>query len=233
MRTDPPTIEECSRLRDIIKIFMENQEPYYYAITEKNKLTGSLSTHLVKSVLSATEDLSRLVIAKDLLVPSEEFVTADTDLATCMHKFERVESEHLPVVDNPQSCRLIGSISKKEIIKLYNREILRKDMMGVKYVRDFGTEKKRNLVQLPKEFDVDFISVPVEFVGKSLKQVNIRAEYNITILAVKQKLSDISQSSEMPNPDRIFQEGDILVVAGKEDDVEKLRILANKSFNEN
>ncbi|MBC8185121.1 chloride channel protein [candidate division KSB1 bacterium] len=233
MRTDPPTIEECSVLKDIIKIFMENQEPYYYVITDKNKLIGSLSTHLVKTVLSAGEDLSRLVIAKDLLIPSEEFVTADTDLATCMHKFERVESEHLPVIESSKSRRLIGSISKKEIIKLYNREILRKDMMGVKYVRDFGTEKKRNLVQLPKEFDVDFISVPPEFIGKSLKQVNIRAEYNITILAVKQKLSDISQSSEMPNPDRIFQEGDILVAAGREEDVERLRILATNSFNEN
>ena len=231
MRADPPTINESSRLKEIIKIFMENQEPYYYVIEDKGKLVGSLSTHLVKGVLSANEDLNRLIIARDLLIPSEEFVTPDTDLATCMRKFERVESDHLPVVDNIKFRRLIGSISRKEIIKLYNREILRKDVLGVKYVRDSGSEKRRNLVALPKDFKLDFISVPEEFIGKSIKDANIRAEYKITIIAVKQKLSDISQNSEMPDPERIFKHGDILVAAGKDDDVKKFRILSSKNLN--
>jgi len=230
MRADPPTINESSRLKEIIKIFMENQEPYYYVIKDKGKLVGSLSTHIVKGVLSANEDLNRLIIARDLLIPSEEFVTPNTDLATCMHKFERVESDHLPVIDNTKSRRLIGSISRKEIMKLYNREILRKDMLGVKYVRDSGSEKRRNLVALPKDFKLDFISVPEEFIGKSIQNANIRAKYNITIIAVKQKLSDIGQSSEMPDPERIFKHGDILVAAGKGEHVDKFRKLSSNAF---
>ena len=231
MRADPPTINESSPLKEIIKIFMHNQEPYYYVTKDKGKLVGSLSTHLVKGVLSANEDLNRLVIASDLLIPSEEFVTPDTDLATCMRKFERVESDHLPVIDNTKSRRLIGSISRKEIIKLYNREILRKDVLGVKYVREAGSEKRRNLVGLPKDFKLDFIAVPEKFIGKSIKESNIRAEYNITIVAVKQKLSDIGQSSEMPDPERIFKQGDILVAAGKGEDVDKFRKLSSNSIN--
>jgi len=230
MRADPPTIKEGSQLKEIIKIFMHNQEPYYYVIKDKGKLVGSLSTHIVKGVLSANDDLNRLIIARDLLVPAEEFVTPDTDLASCMHKFERVESDHLPVVENLKSHRLIGSISRKEIIKLYNREILRKDVLGVKYVRDSGSDKRRNLVALPKDFKLDFISVPEEFIGKSIKDVNIRAKYNITIIAVKQKLSDIGQSSEMPDPERIFNYGDILVAAGKGEDVDKFRKLSSNAL---
>ncbi|HDP97860.1 MAG TPA: CBS domain-containing protein, partial [bacterium] len=229
MHSKIPTIKECTRLKQIIKIFMESQEAYYYVVNDQNRLMGTLSTHLVKSVLSAPESLNQLVIAKDLLHPIEEFVVPETNLADCMNRFERVESEHLPVVDNIQSMRLIGMVSKKEIIKLYNREILRKDIIGVKYVRDLGSEKMRNLVQLPSDFKVDFIRVPDSFIGKSIKQLDIRAQYNITILAVKKKLSDIGPSNEMPNPDRIFQADDILVAAGKEKELEKLRKLLGKN----
>ncbi|OQX95715.1 hypothetical protein B6I21_04035 [candidate division KSB1 bacterium 4572_119] len=229
MRADPPTIDETSPLKEIIKIFMKSQEPHYYVVNKNSQLIGSLSTHLVKGVLSASEDLNRLIIARDLHNPCEVFVTPETDLATCMHKFERVESDHLPVVDNEKSNHLIGSISRKEIIKLYNREILKKDVLGVKYVRSIGQENKRNLVSLPRDFKVDFISVPEEFIGKSIKDINIRAKYKITIIAVKQKLSDIGQSSEMPDPDRTFKPGDILFAAGKSEDVDKFRKLSSSA----
>ena len=208
---------------------MTNKEPYYYVVTENGDLVGSLSTHLVKDVLSADEDLNRLIIARDLLVPSEEVVTPETTLADCMHKFERVESDHLPVIEGNGSNKLIGTISRKEIIKLYNREILRKDVLGVKYVRELGSEKFRNLVQLPSDFKIDFVPVPVVFIGKSIKTLDIRAKYKTNILAVKKKLSDIGLTSELPDPDRIFEEGDILIIAGKQDDLGRFRKIALKS----
>jgi len=70
-----------------------------------------------------------------------------------------------------------------------------------------------------------------KFIGKSIKDVNIRAKYKITILAVKQKINDIGQDNEMPEPETIFKDGDILVAAGKEEDVKKFRILSSKTFN--
>ena len=229
MEPNPPTIEECARLKEIIKVFMTNKEPYYYVVTEDNNLVGSLSTHLVKDVLSADEDLDRLIIARDLLVPSQAIVTPNTTLADCMHKFERVESEHLPVIEGNGSAKLIGIISKKEIIKLYNREILRKDVLGVKYVREMGSEKFRNLVQLPGDFKIDFVPVPQGFIAKSIKDLDIRAKHKVNILAVKKKLSEISLASELPDPDRIFEPGDILVVAGKQEDLGRFRKIAVKS----
>jgi CIC family chloride channel protein len=226
MEPDPPVIEECKRIKEIIKIFMTNKEPYYYVVTENGNLVGSLSTHLVKDVLSADEDLNRLIIARDLLVPSEEVVTPETTLADCMNKFERVESDHLPVIEGNGSNKLIGTISRKEIIKLYNREILRKDVLGVKYVREMGSEKFRNLVQLPGEFKIDFVPVPVTFIGKSIKDLDIRAKFRTNILAVKKNLSEIGLTSELPDPDRIFETGDILLVAGKQDNLARFRKIA-------
>ena len=229
MEPDPPMIEECKKLKEIIKIFMTNKEPYYYVVTEDGDLIGSLSTHLVKDVLSADEDLDRLIIARDLFNPSEAVVTPATTLADCMSLFERVESEHLPVIEGNGSRKLIGTISKKEIIKLYNREILRKDVLGVKYVREMGSEKFRNLVQLPSNFKIDFIPVYDGFIGSSIKDLNIRAKYKVNILAVKKKLSEIGLSNQLPDPELVFEPGDILVVAGKQEDLGRFRKIAVKS----
>lgn len=229
MKPDVPTIEECIKLDKIIKIFMSNQEPYFYVVTQSGQLLGSLSTHYVKTVLREDERLENLIIARDLMVPTEAAVTPNTTLAECMNKFERVESEHLPVIDNIDTKKLIGCISKKDIIKMYNREILKKDVLGVKYVREMGSEKFRNLVQLPGDFKIDFVPVPPAFIGKSIKTLDIRAKYKTNILAVKKKLSEIGLTSELPDPDRIFETGDILVVAGKQDDLGRFRKTALKS----
>lgn len=229
MKPDVPTVDECTKLDKIIKIFMNNQEPYFYVVTENGQLVGSLSTHYVKTVLSGDEGLENLIIARDLMVTSEAVVTPTTTLAECMNQFERVESEHLPVIDAKESRKLIGSISKKDVIKLYNREILKKDVLGVKYVRQMGSEKFRNLVQLPGDFKIDFVPVPESFLGKSIKELDIRAKYNTNILAVKKKLSDIGLTSELPDPDRIFETGDILVVAGTQEDLGRFRKISLRS----
>jgi CIC family chloride channel protein len=228
MKPDAPTIEECMKLDKIIKIFMNNEEPYFYVITDTGRLVGSLSTHYVKTILSGDKALHHLIIARDLMVPSEAIVTPNTTLADCMNLFERVESEHLPVIDGQETKKLIGCISKKDVIKLYNREILRKDVLGVKYVREMGSAKYRNLVQLPSDFKIDFVPVPEAFLGKTIKALDIRAKYKVNILAVKKKLSEISLNSDLPDPDRIFEIGDILVIAGKQEAIARFRAAAKK-----
>ena len=227
MHPNTPVINEKAGLKEIIKIFMKYQDPYYYVVNNKNELQGILSTHVVKSILAESDSLHQLIIARDLVEPTES-VTPETTLADCMQKFERVDCDHLPVINTDESRKLIGNISRKDIIKLYNHEILRKDVLGVKYVRDFGSDQLRSMVQLPKDFKIDFIPAPKEFVGHSIRELNLRANYKVNVLAVKKKISEIGPSNELPDPERIFEQGDIMVVAGKEAALEKFRKLATQ-----
>ena len=92
-----------------------------------------------------------------------------------------------------------------------------------------GSEKLRNLVQLPSNFKIDFLPVPNAFIGKSIKNLDIRAKYNTNILAVKKNLREIGLTSELPDPDRVFESGDILVVAAKQENLVRFRKIALKS----
>lgn len=222
MRADAPIIHESKLFNDIIQIFMENREPYYYVVNSNEELQGVLSTHVIKSVLHDKE-LQHLVIAKDLIDSPITPVSIKNNLAECMDVFSRVEYEHLPVVEGNGSMKLLGSISRRDIFELYNREILRKDVLGLKFVREIGEDKRRSLIELPKEYKVDYVPLPINFVGKTIKDLNIRAKYHVTIIAVKKRMGGITGISEIPSADSIFEDGDILIIIGKEDDVERFK----------
>ena len=225
MRSDMPVVNEKTNIKEIVKIFMQKQDPFYYVVNDNNQLLGILSTHVVKTILSESENLDKLIIAKDLVEPVFTVTPHDT-LADCMNKFEKTDCDHLPVIESDNSRKLIGNVSRKDIITLYNHEILRKDVLSVKYVRDFGSEQIRNMVKLPHDFKVDFIPAPKSFQGKSIRELNLRAKFGVNVLAVKKKISEIGPSNELPDPDTTFHPGDIMVVAGKKTDLEKFRKLA-------
>ncbi len=222
MKANAPVILESTSFNDIIEIFMKNQEPYYYVIDKNKKLLGVLSTHVIKSVLH-DKNLQNLVIARDLMEEPLEMVSLQNNLAEAMDIFSRVEYEHLPVIKGNKSSKLIGSISRRDILGLYNREILRKEVLGLKVIQETGEEKKRSHVELPKEYKVAYVSLPEIFEQKSIRELDIRAKYGITIIAIKKQFGGITGISEVPSSNSKLEEGDILIIVGKEIDVEKFK----------
>lgn len=75
------------------------------------------------------------------------------------------------------------------------------------------------------------IIVPEEFVGKSLRDLNIRAEYGVNVIAIKKKNKVVKGGVESeeesinvtPQADAIIMKGDILVVFGENDKLENLK----------
>ncbi len=218
-----PIIEQASSFENIVQMFMNSDEPYLYVVNHQGQLLGTLMTHHIKSVLDASKTLQRLIIARDLMQPVNAVVTPTSTLAECMALFERVESEHLPVVDDPATRRLIGTISKKDIIKLYNREILKKELLSAKYVRPLETEDHRYHIRLPLNYQIDLVAIPDHWIGKSMRDLNIRAKYRVTVLAVKRSTIEPSSADQLPDPDYVLQCDDVLVVAGKRATVERFR----------
>ncbi len=58
-------------------------------------------------------------------------------------------------------------------------------------------------------------------IGKSISELNLRKQYGIIVIAIKKKDGRMVFN---PDPDNIFEEGDTVVVIGKEEDLSKLKI---------
>lgn len=75
------------------------------------------------------DTLSPLVIAKDLIQTVEATITIDEPLTSCLENFSRAEEEYLPVI-SLSKC-LTGVLSQRDVLGLYQREVLRSEYIGV------------------------------------------------------------------------------------------------------
>lgn len=71
-----------------------------------------------------------------------------------------------------------------------------------------------NYVELGAEFGLQEMAVPAKWVGRSLRELQLRRRHSITVVAVHDMLTDTMQPA--PDPDEPLKDSDTLIVAGTE-----------------
>lgn len=62
---------------------------------------------------------------------------------------------------------------------------------------------------------------PSNFIGKAIGELHLRTRYHIEVIAVREVLPD--RIRMIPKADFIIKDSDVLVVIGKEEDIQKIR----------
>lgn len=91
--------------------------------------------------------------------------------------------------------------------------------MGVRLANNLSSENILDYIELSSQYSIAEIVAPRHWVGKSLKDLNVRAKYGITILACK----NASGVHVSPSSEYILEKEDDLVVLGSNDDLTSLR----------
>ena len=78
-----------------------------------------------------------------------------------------------------------------------------------------------DFVKLSEDFNIIEIAVPDKFVKKTIKELQLRSEYGIQVLAIKNAL--MGESQVMPSPDYELKPDDVLIVLGGADALKKVR----------
>jgi len=78
-----------------------------------------------------------------------------------------------------------------------------------------------DFIEFSPGFSVAQVIVGPQSAGKTLKEIEFRKKYNATVVALRRN----SVSIPVVSPDDKLQEGDVLFIAGKTEDVEKVRDL--------
>jgi chloride channel protein, CIC family len=115
IRPDPITLQKNATFAEIAETFTQFRFQHIYVVDKDKRLVGAVSLHDVKAFLDRPE-LEAVVIAADIMNENFPRVTPLQGMGEALHEFAIAQSERLPVVDNMDSRRLIGSISKTDII---------------------------------------------------------------------------------------------------------------------
>jgi trk system potassium uptake protein TrkA len=75
------------------------------------------------------------------------------------------------------------------------------------------------------------IDVPKSLVGKTIEQAQLRQRFSVNIVAIKKQVPDVDDRGRrtfreeirlVPRPSDTFEEGDVLILAGEDDDIQAL-----------
>lgn len=195
-------VVECVLSQDVVQ---------HYVVNKKGRLLGIILLSDVKGLL-AEASLKHVVNAHDMMRSDIPTVAISDEIGTCLDCFAKApNAAELPVVD--EQGVLKGVIRHQDILRLYNRKLLRTDDLGVLFVTKEDESKEHDYVELPAGHGVKALDVPQEFVGKTLADLDLRAQHGLLVIGVRQKHNG-ARVCVTPDPHKPITSGTVLVVEG-------------------
>jgi CIC family chloride channel protein len=218
MKTDVPVIPANKRFKDVIHEVLKSRSNVVYVVDESGKLVGAIDIHDLKEFLNE-ESLYSLVFARDLAVPVNP-VTPEQSLVEVMDAMYLTDSGELPVVEDKQSLKFTGVISRRDIIGAYSREVLKKKMLLAKFVTREKEQEGIDYVEMPTGYRIGKVPLKPELEGKTLSETNFRNRYGLQVLEVVRSSNEGKWVRLIAEPGFQLRKGDTLIVIGSEEDMQ-------------
>lgn len=90
--------------------------------------------------------------------------------------------------------------------------------MGIRIAKNLVSDNILDYIELAPDYSIMEVVALPEWLGKSLKEINMRSTFGINVMAIKHGI-DINIAV---GPDDLIKEGDVLVVIGHNDDLKKI-----------
>ena len=220
MREDRDTVRDTTPFPDIFGRFLETRRNHVYVIDAAGRFCGAVSLHDVKRVLDQSQSLG-FVLAVDVMREDFPCVPLDERLTRVLERFAEFEHERLPVVRSAQDRTFMGLVSKRDVIALYNQEVLHRPALLAKFTTE--DEAEPTFVELPSPYRVDQVDVPATMVGQKLSALELQTRYDATILVIKRRSDGLGEKRIFPRGDTLLEAGDRIVLIAPAEQLERLK----------
>ena len=127
-------------------------------------------------------------------------------------------------------CKAVSEDQKKVLEKVGATRVIQPEReMGVRLANSLVSTSVIEHIELSDESSIAELIPPKDFIGLSLRELDIRAKYNVNVIAVKRKIPSSTSGKEedilnvAPRAEDIITKGDILVVLGTNDSIETFK----------
>jgi trk system potassium uptake protein len=95
--------------------------------------------------------------------------------------------------------------------------------MAVRVSKGLSRPNVLDFIPLADDFDLVQFGPPKEFIGKNLKDLNLRAQYNVHIIAIRELIPE--NFILAPPAGFVIKDSDILIMLGKTEDIKRIQAL--------
>jgi len=216
MWTDPPTITPRTPMRTLLDRFLTMRGESIHVVTEDRRYVGLIDVHDLVAAADQ-KDAGGVLIAGDL-ARAVPHVTAGDPVSSVTEQFWFHEHGELPVLSAQEPPRFLGVVTRRDVLRAFDREVLQRKLLTVRYAPGDPGQAQRRTVDLPAEFAIEEARVPLTLTGRTLSEIDLPHRYLLTALSLKP--ASPSEPEMIPPPaDRKLAEGDRLVLVGKRRDL--------------
>jgi trk system potassium uptake protein TrkA len=131
-------------------------------------------------------------------------------------------------------AKAVNAIHGKVLEKIGVSRVVYPELdMGVRVARSLFSTRILEQIELSSRHSIMEIQAPPKFIGKTLRELDVRARYGVNVIAIKRKLGHITDKGEIshiddvdisPHPDDVINKDDTLLVFGDNESIAKLRL---------
>jgi trk system potassium uptake protein TrkA len=104
-----------------------------------------------------------------------------------------------------------------------SRVIFPEREMAVRVAHSLVVPNVLDYIELSRDFSIVEMPAPPEFVGKTLKQLELRPRYGLTLIAIKRRPGGVGETTNVsPAADEQIRAGDVLSLLGPNDRLSQL-----------
>jgi len=202
MNPKPAKLNVQAGLEEIFTVADQSGREILPVVNAQGGLVGVIAARNLVGLLLHGEDLKHLVNAADVCRADFPTVTPKSSLEDALHLMEDELTGELPVVD--EDGRLLGTITRHDIAQALSSA-----------TGSFAILSRHDThIFWSTEYRVARIRIPSAAAGKSLRDLNTRARFGASVLAI-QSGSNPTSGYELLDPDQRLKAGDIVIAAGR------------------
>lgn len=216
-------------LSEVLRRFLRARTEAAYVV-EDGRLAGVILLHDVKSQIRESPSVvDRLILAQDVVRTDVPHLLSTDPLTRALELFQRADLHELPVVRLDEGGRALfaGTLSEHDVLGAYKQEVLRTEVLQARFVSRTQDESddasiRTDYFELPVGYGLAQLPVPAAYVGRALRDLDVRRSMGLNVLAIKLRREG-GFVKLMPEPHHTLTATDLLVVMGPTTGIEALR----------
>jgi CIC family chloride channel protein len=204
---DVTTVTENTSLLEVLRIAGETAQSTLPVVNSEAELAGTIVVRDLLSVLSGGQELGPLVNAFDICNAHGPTVTLNANLDEASQLMEHDGLDEIPVLEH-KTQHFVGMVTSQHIAQALNRVTVSLSTLATRDPNIYWATGYR----------VTRLAVSANAAGKTVRQLDPRARFSVTVLAV-QDAGNPGGGFAPITPDRPLKEGDELIAAGRPQDI--------------
>jgi len=116
---EPLCLPEEMPFEEVVRSVTGSRQLHFPVVDREGRMTGIVSINDIREFLFE-EEIGRLVVARDVATASVVCAYPEETLKTALEKMAAIGVDELPVTEGPDRRRIVGFLSKRDIVDYYH-----------------------------------------------------------------------------------------------------------------